>query len=363
MIDRWSEMRKGDVISPVVGLGLPRTALRLVGETLGLPGLRLASLLDPTPMRRSVDRWVDWLAVHRNVRNGSLESICVVATSLADGQPVGFVHSQARHLPQSDEIRYMKVRLSSEHVRASAAIPLLFPPVEVTSPAPARGFYIDGGTRLNTPIKPALALGAQRVIVVGFEPLARPAPTPIDHESTPRLADVAANILDGLLVDQVADDLRRLTAINSFFADDPAGGPSMSARGYRTSRGREPYRKISYALVSPERAGELGATAENIVQERYGGLRALLNPDYPLLSLLLGGSRRSRAELLSFLLFDEVFVQELIKAGGRDANRWLDRHPNFWCSDAAHDFDIDQSRAEMVREQSALREYRELGRR
>lgn len=363
MVDRWSGMRKGDVISPVVGLGLPLTALRLIGETLRLPGVRLASLIDPSPMRRSIDRWLDWLAVRRNVRDGSVESVCVVATSLADGQPVGFVHSEASHLPQSDEIRYLKVSLSSEHIRASAAIPLLFPPVEVRSPPAARGFYIDGGTRLNTPLKPALALGAQRVIVVGFEPLVRAGVAAVDHEATPRLADVAANVLDGLLVDQVADDLRRLTAINSFFADGPAGGPSTSARGYRTSRGREPYRKIAYALVSPERGGELGATAERIFHERYGGPRAVLDPDYPLLSALLGGGTRSRGALLSFLLFDEVFVQELIKAGSRDAHRWLDRHPNFWCSDAAHDFDVDQSRTAAVREESALREFRELGRR
>lgn len=363
MIERWSEMRKGDVISPVVGRGLPLTALRLIGETLRLPGVRLASLLDPSPMRTSVDRWIDWLAVRRNVRNGSVESVCVVATSLADGKPVGFVHTRASRLPQSDELRYIRVGLGSEHVRASAAIPLLFPPVEVRTPVRARGFYIDGGTRLNTPLKPALALGAERVIVVGFEPFVRPAAVPVDHGATPRLADVAANVLDGLLVDQVADDLRRLTAINSFFADGSAGGPSTSARGYRTSRGREPYRKIAYALVSPEQGSELGATAQRILHERYGGLRALLNPDYPLLSALLGGGTRSRGELLSFLLFDEVFVQELIKAGRRDAHRWIDRHPNFWCSDAAHDFDVDQSRSAVVREESALREFRELGRR
>ena len=62
--------------------------------------------------------------------------------------------------------------MSGEHVRASAAIPVLFPTVEITAPRSARGHYIDGGTRLNSPIKPALHLGADRVIVVGLEAFA-----------------------------------------------------------------------------------------------------------------------------------------------------------------------------------------------
>ena len=364
-LDRWRRLRKHNVISSIVGPKAPLMLARLAGEALHIPGARVASFLDPSPLQGSLDSWIDWEGLRANVARGTVEAVCVVATALARSAPVAFVHTR-RPLPRGlnqDELRYVRSTLSHEHIRASAAIPFLFPPVEITTPRSARDHYVDGGTRLNSPIKPALALGADRVIVVGFEPFAlraRPA-APAGH---PHLTDVVANVLDGLLVDQVADDLQRLAAINSFFADGSSSGFSRGARAYRASRGRAAYRRVSYAIVAPEQPGEIAAIAERVFARRYGGLRGLRAPDFPLLSWVLGGGRRrSRGELLSFLLFDEVFVEELIQAGRRDAERWLERHPRLWCSDAAHDFDVDASHAAVLREEETLVEFRELRRR
>jgi NTE family protein len=364
--ERWGKLRKGDVLAPLVGPGLPLTALRFVGELLELPGVRLASVMDPGPLRASLERWIDWLGLHRNVKAGVVDAVCVVASALTRGGPVAFVESDgALPAPRAaGGLRYVRTQLAGEHVRASAAIPLLFPPVEITSPRAAAGFYIDGGTRLNSPIAPALALGADKVIVIGFEPFAQPATAPV-APPPPRMADVAANILDGLLVDQVADDLHRLAAINAFFVEGPgAAGLSRSARAYRTANGRQAYRRVSYALVAPARRGELGELAEQVFQERYAGWRGLLSPDYPLLSRILGGGRtRARGELLSFLLFDEHHIERLQQAGAGDARAWLERHPRFWCSDAAHDLQLDTGDQANVREQVVLDEWRSLRRR
>jgi NTE family protein len=247
-------------------------------------------------------------------------------------------------------------------VLASAAIPLLFGPVEVTAPDDAAGHYIDGGTRLNAPIAPALALGATRIAVIGFEPLQRTGDA-ATKARIPRLADVAANVLDGLLVDQVSDDVHRMLAINSFFVEDQAAGPAPSARAYRAAQGREPYRRIAFALVAPEREGELGALADRVVRRRYGGLRGWRSPDFLLLARLLGGARaRSRGELLSFLLFDEEFVAELIQAGRRDAQRWLARIPEVWCTEPAR-AGLQAPAPAAIAEYVALDEFRSRRRR
>jgi len=354
----WTRMRKQDVVSPLVGIGGLRTMARAVTHTLGLPGLGVASILDPSPMAQSINRWINWSALEANIESEHVKAACVVATSVTTGEPVAFVAAK-RRLPQlvDDQIRYVQTRLTGEHVRASAAIPVLFPTVEITSPRSARGHYVDGGTRLNSPIKPAIQLGAERVILIGFEPFNAVGAKPLPPRN-PNLADVASNILDGLLVDQVAQDLRRLAMINSFFVEDPSSGTMRSPRAYRLARGQAPYRPISYALVAPRRRGEIGRLAQDVFKRRYGGLRGLRDPDYLVISRALGGDTRARGELLSFLLFDPEFTRALIELGRRDAARWLRRHPRFWCRDASHDLSVGEVDRESLKEQDALDEFR-----
>lgn len=86
----WREMRKQDVIANLVGPSLLIQAARFVGETLEVPGMKLASLLDPSPLAASLERWIDWVALARNVRHGVVDAACVVATSLSRGGPVAF---------------------------------------------------------------------------------------------------------------------------------------------------------------------------------------------------------------------------------------------------------------------------------
>ena len=359
-VNLWRELRKGDVVAPIIGSGGLRTAVRVIGHGLNIPGVRFASLLDPSPLAGSLDRWIDWRQLAENVKTKAVDSVCVVATSLATGEPVAFVAGGPTAPQQHPDgtIRYVRANLHGEHVRASAAIPMLFPTVEITSPRGARGHYADGGTRLNSPIKPALHLGADRVILIGMEPFGRTPASNAASTARPSVADVAANVLDGLLVDQVANDLHRLAAINSFFVEDATRGTNGSSRAYRLSRGREPYRPISYALVSPQRRGEIGRLAETVLARRYGGLRRLREPDFMIIAAALGSRTRARGELLSFLLFDEEFIAGLLRLGARDARRWLRRHPRFWCRDASHDLSFARYDSEAVSEQDAIAEFR-----
>jgi NTE family protein len=339
-LHRWREVTKGRVVRPILLRQAPLSIIRYAGEILSLPGVRLPSLLDPRPLERNLKHWIDWNAVHENVDADVVEVLASVATGARTGRTVVFLEGhgeRVRH--RSHAIDYVETRLDDQHVRASAAIPILFPPVRVEHPRDARGWYFDGGTRLNTPIKPALDLGAERLIVIATDSVAEPTKRPGRHEAAPPdFGDGALHVLQGMLVDPVVEDMRILGNINMFFAEKNGNGRERraiegrrsldaSARKYREARGKPPYKCVPYIFIAPERRGEIGRIATSVFRERYGGIKGLRSPDFPLLNRLLGGESPTHGELLSYLFFDHEFIEELIRMGQRDARRWLRSAP------------------------------------
>ena len=69
----------------------------------------------------------------------------------------------------------MPVTLTHQHILASSAIPIMFPPVQIAS-AGSELWFGDGGLRLVAPMSPAIRLGATHLLAVGVPenpPLAR----------------------------------------------------------------------------------------------------------------------------------------------------------------------------------------------
>ena len=246
----------------------------------------------------------------------------MVATAARTGRTVVFVEAATELvMHKSHVIQYAPTELTEEHIRASAAIPVLFPPVRVEQPKDARGWYVDGGTRLNTPIKPALDLGADRLVVIGTEAVTDAAPQPERHAcEPPDFGDGALHALHGTLVDPLGEDMRTLGNINAFFTD---GEDAPAGTRYRQARGKPPYRRVPYIFIAPSRRGIIGELATEVFRARYGGLKGLRSPDFPLLNRLLGGDSPAHGELLSYLLFDRDFIDALIDLGRADAMRWL----------------------------------------
>jgi NTE family protein len=312
------------VIRPILRRQGPLAALRFAGELMSIPGVRLPSILDPTPLHASLDRWIDWDALHRNVSEGLVETVAAVCTSARTGRSVVFVEEAGeRVFNRSHAVAYVAGRVDKEHVLASAAIPLLFPPILVESPARARGWYFDGGTRLNAPIKPALDLGAERLVVIASDSIAGPT-MELDSgdpegAAPPDFGDGVLHLLEGALVDPLIEDMRTLGNVNAFFAEGDQTGPRL----YRSVRGKAPYRRVPYVFVGPAERGAVGRMAASVFASRYGGLRALRAPDFQLITRLIGGESATHGELLSLLFFDSAFTRELIALGQADASAWL----------------------------------------
>ena len=166
---------------------------------------------------------------------------------------------------------------------------------------------------------------AERLVVIGTEAITEPAPEPGRHESeAPDFGDGALHALHGALVDPLGEDMRMLGNVNEFFA---GGDDAQAATRYREARGKPPYRRVPYIFVAPRRRGIIGDIASEVFRTRYGGLKGLRSPDFPLLNRLLGGDSPAHGELLSYLLFDQEFIEALIDLGRDDAEHWLNAPP------------------------------------
>jgi NTE family protein len=306
----WRGIHYRDVLKPLWQSGA-RGAATYVRELFGDPESHLYALLDPAPLANTLARLVAFDRVEGEPPAGTelapppgLDSVAVVATSAATEQSVVF--HQGGVTPPADVgrgIEYVAVALGPEHVLASAAIPVAFPAVEVSGPG--AGWYYDGGTRLNTPIKPALELGAERMIVIALNSLARRPGSRTDRR--PDVFDGAGQLIQALLVDPLVNDVHTLAMVNETVRD---GGP-----------GAEERKVVPYILVAPEDPDEIGATASRVYRENQDELPG----DLELLGRLLdAGAGPMHGELLSYLFFAPQMADALIELGRRDARRWIE---------------------------------------
>jgi NTE family protein len=314
----WQGINFGEVLEPIVSPGSLGRLSQYFAQFLGVPRARLNALLDPTPLRETLLANIAFEQIERNVEDGALRAAAMVATSAATGRSVVF-HCGAN--PPKHDLRrgidYVETTLTDEHVRASAAIPAVFPAVHVSSPARARGWYFDGGTRLNAPIKPALELGVKRVVVIALNSIA-PAPARLASEHQPDALEAAGQIAQALLVDPLVNDVQTLATVNGLVGETAAGKSSAIV--------------VPYMLVAPDRDA-IGRRAREVFNEHYADYSdALRARDVALLGRAVdGGSDALHGELLSYLFFAPQFAAALIELGRVDAQRWLD---------ASHDDDI-----------------------
>src|SRR3954447_22191400 len=309
----WRELRWEQVARPLASPGaLERLALYL-GEVAGVPGAEVPALLDPAPLAETLSERVSFEQLHRNVADNHLDAAAVVGTSALTSRSVVFHDGGGP--PDHDPIRgidYVSTPLAEEHARASAAIPGLFPAVRVERPGPAAGWYFDGGTRLNTPIKPALALGADRVVIVALNSIAA-APPQLAGPDRPDALEGAAQLLQAVLVDPLVHDVRARAMVS----ERVAAGASEELAGRR---------QVPYVFVAPRERDAVGKVALRVFRERFSSPRgALRSPNVALLGRLLASGRDpAHGELLSYLFFDGEFADALIELGRLDARRWLE---------------------------------------
>ncbi|WP_028063961.1 patatin-like phospholipase family protein [Solirubrobacter soli] len=303
-IELWRGVRYSDICGPLVSVDQVARLVTYISEVARIPCGTVRSLLGNAPMKATIGEKIDFDQLQRNVEANQLSSIAVVATSYATGESVAFhqSHDTSLRVERDDKraIRYEATPLDAVHVRASAAIPVFFPAVDVDGPG--YGWYGDGGTRLNTPIKPALKLGARRVVVAALNSSVDP---DADPRREPDVFDGVAQFMQPLLTDQLLQDVATLAARNQTAGQDV----------------------IPYILVAPKGRLAIGEIAQKVYEECFSGVGSVMDPESRDLAslgrLVSAGRNATRGDLLSFLFFERVFADRLIELGREDARRFI----------------------------------------
>ncbi len=324
----WMSDQQDVIAHPA--LSLPRAAVDMARSSLGLGG-GVRALLDTSPLAATVDRYLDAEQVAANVEAGIVEAVGVVATrmpavaepvAVSSGRSVVFLDTRLDASGVDDPERAVDLAptsITAHHVLASSAIPMVFPAAWVPTPPSRIGWYLDGGIRLNAPIRPAVQLGADRIVVVSAHATKygeSPPPEQAERPS-PDAADAAAHVLHAVLADSMVEDLADLRWKNQL---------CEQVRGPVPGRSGRPLRRLPHLAVGP-RPGQLAHLAEQVLSKKFGARVWDWWDDsgtWVLGRLIRGlGDGPGRAELLSYLAFDRDYFLAQVELGRKAAEAAL----------------------------------------
>ncbi len=288
----WSEITPDQVFRPA------KRPLLAPFQGRGLSGW---PLFDTAPLRETLAGRLESGRLEEAIARQALRAACITCCGMSSGQSVSFFQGRADLDPWHGVRRAGTfVVLEADHVLASMAMPLMFPPVRLH-----REYFCDGAHRERAPLAPAIRLGADRIVAIATSPAGSAAEAEfVERAATdrsPGMLETLAHVLVGGGADCLEADVARVAEINRLHAC-PAGDGRPSVAG--------PPRRIDTLVIRPARS--LSALAIEHFEDLPGAIRARI----PTRGRLSGGRVGT---LIGNLLFQKSFTQKLIDHGFRDA--------------------------------------------
>lgn len=251
-------------------------------------------LLDRTPLRKLLEKYIDSSIIQHAIDSNSLHALSINATGYSSHQSVTFYHGQSSLTNWKRSQRLgLSARITVDHLMASSAIPFLFAPVKLN-----REYFSDGSIRQTAPISPALHLGADRVLVIGNHQI-EPKLERVSNPKPPSLGAIAGHTLNSIFLDSLDADIERLQRINKTVklideSDKEKHGLTL--------------RQVEVQVISP--SDDIGKMAAEHAHELPWSIKTLLRG--------IGAYSKTDSSFMSYLLFEKGYCNALIKLGYED---------------------------------------------
>jgi NTE family protein len=287
LAELWSELEFDQVISVNFGslFAMSSRWLYDMFASKVTNKLLVKSLLDASPLAKTLLSHLHFWKVSRAIRSGAVKGLAISATNYYNGTTTIFYDSYLDIKPWKREQRHsLRTAIRLKHIMASCSIPLLFEPVPIGD-----ALYGDGSLRFSFPFSPAMKLGARKVFAISTRctnPQNVITQTRPDHLG---LGYIAGAVLNSIFLDSVDFDYENLCRINAI-------------------AGNQNTRRIPALLLRPSR--DLGAIAANFLSEVPFHFRQVLKATASPLEL---------GDLLSYLMFSKGYIRALIELGRSDA--------------------------------------------
>lgn len=261
-------------------------------------------LLNTAPLNQLLTEHVRFENLSKHIESKALRSLCVTATDYASSLGVTFYMGPDDIVPWRSLQRLgVRSQIQADHVMASSAIPLFFPPW----PIGPRDFG-DGCLRNTAPLSPAVHVGSEKILVIGVR--RRKIET---LEDSPKIKASLGRVLgvltNAIFMDAIEVDLDRMRIINEI-----VDGTKSSSILHR-------FRRVETFYIHPSKSLSDIALAHE--------------PHLPkMIRLIMSGmgSPTESSELLSYLLFSPEYCSELVELGLQDAHQhrevllqWLEK--------------------------------------
>jgi NTE family protein len=322
----WSAIRNENIYrrGPVsFGRFFLRTIMGVAMHIINVRGFRnrhdqalhFQGIFDTEPFLNLLLTGCRWSNIAKNLEAGYIDAITISATNMMTGDLELFVQKRPE-LPYSKRMLTRFVKIGPRHVMASAAIPILFPPVPIHGT-----YYNDGGMRLTTPLAPAVSLGASRILLIGTRYIHPPILRDVTPETNakpmqtqkPTLGDLLGKVLNSILLDRVDADRDQLDRINRILRTCEQLMPKANYDQLCDTAGIQQIETLS---IFPSQ--DIALLVDETVRGNYRQLKSVGMFERFVLRLLEADEDRGR-DLLSYLLFEPTYLKKLIDLGFEDA--------------------------------------------